>query len=139
MQRATSVASASDPDGTLAELEVGRSATNPSSTASTRRSPMWKHNFARRSTTWTTRRWRHLMYGRIINLQVRPGMVSGIYQLAESRPRSRKPTVICSRPSTRGAEPEVRTARAAGRGRARPLSWADFRWKSYSIWRGMWS
>ena len=58
VQRATTVAAAqATNDGALAELESLVSSTNPRSMASTPRSPISKRNFARRSTTWTTRRW----------------------------------------------------------------------------------
>ena len=83
VQWATSVSSAQATNGeALAELERSLvSSTNRRSMASTPRSPMSKRNFARRSITWNNTTLVASEDGRIINLQVRPGMVSGIYRI----------------------------------------------------------
>ena len=59
VQWATRVSSAqATRDGALAELERRSSQVQIRDRwRQHRRSPMWKRNFARRSTTWTTRRW----------------------------------------------------------------------------------
>jgi multidrug resistance efflux pump len=62
--------------------------------------------------------------GRIINLQVRPGMVSGIYRIGRDRGLDCGRRSLCARDLLPGKS-QIRETRAARRGRARPLPRPD--------------
>lgn len=67
--------------------------------------------------------------GRIINLQVRPGMVSGIYRIGGIAALIADADRLPAR-DLLPAEPEIRAAGTAGRGGARSLPRANFRRQS---------
>ena len=73
--------------------------------------------------------------GRIINLQVRPGMVSGIVRVggiaAFIADADRYVLATFFQENS-----EICKSRPTGRGLARPLSRSDFQWKGDQIWRG---